>query len=458
MTAEDSFMLKVSVLVPIFNVEEYLTECINSLKKQTLKEIQFVCINDGSTDRSLELLKDLTDSDERFVIIDKPNTGYGNSMNIGLHSAVGKYIGIVESDDYILPDMFEQLFMFAESMQAQIVKANYYEQNKQISQSNIYREVLAGCRYQEVICPREHDELFSKPLCIWSAIYERKFLLDNQIVFNETPGASYQDISFNFLALYLAKRVVLMPGAYYIYRRDNACSSVNNHSKVFAVRDEYQAIERFIAEQGDKDAYQLKAFLKVNSYIWNYYNLASPFQYAFLIEMSSAFAWERENGYLCKELWEKNIWDDIHEIIDCKENYFVRTSKYYVNFRINDMTAGQNLILYECGLKEKLRIASETWLYTDCEFDKKLQMLKECQLTITKILISDKRNCPDIYRGILIHSVTEMIAEKNPVLILVFPTAEDKYHVKELLHVQGFENVIVWDDLVSRCLLKNEND
>lgn len=453
--AEKKCTPKVSVLVPICNVETYLEECLKSLRAQTLKDMQFICINDGSTDTSLDILERFAESDSRFVIIDKPNTGYGHSMNTGLKAASGKYIGIVESDDYILPNMFEDLFYEAEKNNAQIAKSNYYEKNRKLCPDKIYREVLADCEYGKVLCPQQQNQIFSHPLCIWSAIYEKKFLFDNKIWFNETPGASYQDISFNFKTLFLAKRVVLLKNAYYIYRRDNETSSVNNHTKVFAVRDEYQTIEEFMeGKDCNKQMHEIKAALKINSYIWNYYNLASAYQYAFLLEMNEAFRKERIAGYLHVDMWEEHIWNDINEIIDDREAYFHRTSKYYVNYRLNNMSSDQNYEIYLSGVKYKLENASEIWLHLDGKIEDKLSTLEEKNIEVRMVLVSDKMKYPDILEGVPIVESKTIQALKRDVLVLVRTSEEDSYQIKDSLHEQGFESVIVWDDTFNKCLVE----
>ena len=116
----------VSILVPICNVEKYLSKCLDSIEAQTLKEIEVLCINDGSKDSSLDIIKKYASRDKRFKVIDKVNSGYGDSLNIGLKMASGKYIGIVESDDYIEPNMFETLYSVAEEKCADVVKSNFY--------------------------------------------------------------------------------------------------------------------------------------------------------------------------------------------------------------------------------------------------------------------------------------------------------------------------------------------
>ena len=89
----------VSIVIPVFNVEKYIGKCLDSLISQTLHNIEIICVNDGSTDHSLEIIKKYAENDPRFVIVDKENGGYGKAMNVGLDKATGEYIGIVEPDE-----------------------------------------------------------------------------------------------------------------------------------------------------------------------------------------------------------------------------------------------------------------------------------------------------------------------------------------------------------------------
>ena len=106
----NSALPKVSILVPCFNVEPFVVQCLQSLITQTLSNIEVICLNDGSTDKTPLLIRETVGNDPRFRIIDKPNSGYGSTMNLGLQMARGEYIGIVESDDYVEPTMFEKLY------------------------------------------------------------------------------------------------------------------------------------------------------------------------------------------------------------------------------------------------------------------------------------------------------------------------------------------------------------
>ena len=118
---------KISVIVPCYNVEKYLVHCLDTIRSQTLINLEVICINDGSTDETGRILADFAREDKRFVVINKTNTGYGDSMNLGLLKAKGDYIGIVESDDFIEKDMFEKLYKIAEEKKLQISRCCYYQ-------------------------------------------------------------------------------------------------------------------------------------------------------------------------------------------------------------------------------------------------------------------------------------------------------------------------------------------
>ncbi len=102
-------MSKISVLIPVFNVERYLKQCLDSIIGQSFQEIEVICVDDGSSDRSGAILDEYAQADSRIKVIHKKNTGYGNSMNAAIDSARGDYIAIIESDDFAEPDILYKL-------------------------------------------------------------------------------------------------------------------------------------------------------------------------------------------------------------------------------------------------------------------------------------------------------------------------------------------------------------
>ena len=262
--------VKVSVLVPIYNVEVFLPECLDSLVGQTLKEIEIICINDGSTDASLKIIKKYAKNDKRIIIIDKKNSGYGDSMNIGLTKAVGEYVGIVESDDYIDLDAFEKMYKLAKKYDLDVVKSNFYEyvtrKKRDISKSNMFLPDEENI----VLNTREHRHVFYEQPSIWSAIYRREFLNNNDVNFLPSPGASYQDAGFNFKVWAAAKRVMMINRAFLHYRQDNPNSSVKSDGKIYAVKNEYDEVERWLKEHKLYEEYgPTLVGMRFSSYIWN---------------------------------------------------------------------------------------------------------------------------------------------------------------------------------------------
>ena len=240
---------KISIIVPIYNAEMYLEECLSSICAQTLKDIEVICINDGSTDNSAEIIGQFVKSDSRFKAIHKENTGYGHSMNVGLACAAGEYIGIVESDDWIPEEMMQTLYEAAELYRVDFVKADFYRFVRQADGTirKTYNHLAWDVRYyNRALCPIDEPESFKFIMNIWSGIYRTDFIRKNQISFHESPGASFQDNGFWFQTFVLAQRAVFLNKPLYMNRRDNPQSSVHSPEKVYAACKEYDYIRQWV--------------------------------------------------------------------------------------------------------------------------------------------------------------------------------------------------------------------
>ena len=271
---------KISVLVPVYNTKKYLRECLDSLVAQTIfGNLEIICINDGSTDDSLKILRAYKRKyPENFVIINKKNTGYGDSMNRGLKKATGKYIGILESDDFLDPKAFEALLSLAERFDAEVVRANYYQYKNGHNQKI---QLVAPAEVGRLIDPQKSHHSVHQPPAIWTAIYKRSFLEEHQIAFLPTPGASYQDTSFAFKVWATARRAAFTEKAFLHYRLDNESSSSNSPEKVFCVCDEFAEIERFLKSTGRFDAFRGAMYsCKLGAYLWNLDRLCASAQKA----------------------------------------------------------------------------------------------------------------------------------------------------------------------------------
>ena len=313
---------RVSLLVPIYNVEKYLRECLDSAREQTLHDIEIICINDGSKDSSRAIIQEYLDADERFRVIDKENSGYGISMNMGLDAARGEYIGILESDDFFEHAALEKLVTAAEKFDAQVAKANFWFYWSAPKPKNELHEVVTSDMANRLVNTQEEYEIYYRKNSIWSAIYRRDFLNENNIRFLETPGASYQDTAFDFKVWACATRVVFLQDAILHYRQDNEASSVNSPSKVYCVCDEYDEIERFLTAHPEKESLTtVEEKMKYDTYMWNYDRLSDNLKLEFLKRFSEDFKRDARAGRIDMQAFEWWKQQDMASIMRSPEKF-----------------------------------------------------------------------------------------------------------------------------------------
>ncbi|MBQ3452699.1 glycosyltransferase [Candidatus Saccharibacteria bacterium] len=321
--------IKVSVLVPVYNAEAFLRECLDSLVGQSLREIEIICINDGSTDGSLEVLKSYAEKDERMVILDKKNTGYGDSMNKGIDKARGKFIGIVEPDDFVELSAFEKMYKKAQENEVEVVKANFYRYmtgKKDVAEKS---EVFTSVEIGKVVDPEKDRHLFYTQPSVWSAIYKTEFLKKNGIKFLSSPGASYQDAGFSFKVWATAKRVYCTDEAFLYYRQDNPGSSVKSEGKVYAVQEEYDDVEKYLVEKNRMSEFGATlAVVRMGGYIWNMRRLTKDKALEFAKVVEKDYARYKMAGY-----FDDGAVDDDPDARFIVQNMIIRDPVGYVKKR-----------------------------------------------------------------------------------------------------------------------------
>lgn len=315
-------MAKISVVVPVYNVEKYLKECIDSIINQTLEDIEIICVNDGSTDSSLEILNDYAKKDSRIIVINKSNSGYGHTMNMGLNAASGEYIGIIESDDFADKNMFEDLYKLAKEYDADIVKGdwyNYWSKNKFARKNNR----ISSAKALKLTNSKQDKSLLRINPSVWSAIYKKEFLNKYNIRFLETPGASYQDLAFSFKVFALAEKVILTDKAYLYYRQDNMNSSVKSKTKVYCVCDEYEEIDRFLEQYPDlKFEFKVQEEInRYNGYVSSVLRIDDSVKPEFVKVFSDHFKEEYNTGLLGNEFFKKINKNEFMTLINNPEKY-----------------------------------------------------------------------------------------------------------------------------------------
>lgn len=219
----------VTVIVPCFNTAQYLDQCLTSIEADDFALLEVIVLNDGSTDNSLEIMRRHEEIDSRIRVIDKPNQGYGATVNRGIEESRGAYIAIVEPDDYLKPGMYTRLMDLAHAYgEPDVVKSAYWR----VCMPGTPQENVCHCAYYKRINTkkqpftlRDNPRLIQHHPSIWSAIYKRSFLDEFGIRFKEVPGAGWVDNPFLIQTLAQARSIVYTDDSFYCYREDLPTSS-----------------------------------------------------------------------------------------------------------------------------------------------------------------------------------------------------------------------------------------
>ena len=249
----------VSIIVPVLNTRKYIKECLDSLSGQTLKNIEIICVDGGSTDGSLEIIEEYSKKDKRFHLVTDTKGSYGAQLNRGIELAKGDYIAIAEPDDYVSEEMYEALYKEAVTTDSDIVKGDYCRFIGDGSDRFYFPK--SACKEEwygkDLNARREKDLLESTP-ANWSGIYKKSFLEKEKIFHNTTRGAAYQDLGFWFLATALAGRIRFIPVNGYYYRIDNPDSSINSSNKENCLKNELEWLEEQLKDRDLFDEYYSK--------------------------------------------------------------------------------------------------------------------------------------------------------------------------------------------------------
>lgn len=217
-------VIKVSVIVPVYNVEKFLPECLDSLINQTLKDIEIICVNDGSKDNSLTILQKYAQKDSRIKIIDQQNQGLSAARNSGMKTASGEFIGFVDSDDWVDLNYYEKLYNAAKKFDSDIAVGDFIREGKVLKSKKLKFKSEAVYRknadkFEQIASPKYNY--------IWNKIYKRTMLENLQIGF--PVGKVYEDMYWTPIVIAKCSNLVTVPDIYYHYRK-NAGSIVTQKS------------------------------------------------------------------------------------------------------------------------------------------------------------------------------------------------------------------------------------
>ncbi|SDB29087.1 Glycosyltransferase involved in cell wall bisynthesis [Pseudobutyrivibrio sp. YE44] len=233
---------KVSIIMPSLNVADYIGEAIKSAREQTIRDIEIISVDAGSTDGTVDIISKAVAKDDRIIALQSPIKSYGFQVNMGIEKAIGEYIAILETDDFISLDMCEILYKIASKEDLDYVKSDYDAYitdaygERVFTRRNITDNKLF---YQSVFVPMEHPIEMSNDSYLWNGIYKTSFLKEKRIRFSETSGAAFQDVGFLHRVKAVAKRVRYVDQSLYRYCTDRDGASSNTGKSLIYLRQEY---------------------------------------------------------------------------------------------------------------------------------------------------------------------------------------------------------------------------
>ena len=309
-------MPKVSIIVPIYNVEKYLEKCLESLVNQTLKEIQIILVNDGTKDNSGEIAKQYKEKyPEKIIYLEKENGGLSDARNFGIPYSTGEYLAFLDSDDYVELNLYEEMYNLAEKEKSDMVECDFiWEYPNKSKEDN-------GVIYKG---PKEMIEKVR--VVAWNKLIKREVLQKAEISFPK--GYRYEDVEFTYKLIPYLEKVSFLKKPYIHYmQRDGSISKVQNE-KTKDIFDVLQHVIDFYKEKGIYDQYKTEL-----EYVYTRYLLCSS-----LLRMVKI-----QDKTIKKELLNKT-WTNLNtKFPKWKENEILKTRKNSKNLymkTVNKFTYG----------------------------------------------------------------------------------------------------------------------
>lgn len=260
----------ISVIVPIYNVAEYLEKCLSSITHQTCHQLQIILVDDGSTDGSSQICDKYKQRDERIVVIHKQNGGLVSARKAGLRVATGRYIGYVDGDDWIEPDMYEHLLRCMEKTGADIIETDYYIEDAGSGTSKLIKSKLGYGSFDAsdiipiMLCDKDFNECRLKPY-LWSKLFKREILEPIQLSVDEKIGCG-EDAAVIYPYILKSQKISISDYAGYHYmQRCNSMTSTFEKDELQRDRKLIQNLKRYFEDTSyaDKMLVQLNQYAKL---------------------------------------------------------------------------------------------------------------------------------------------------------------------------------------------------
>lgn len=319
-------MTKISVIVPIYNVEKYLEQCLESIINQTLKDIEIICINDGSTDNSLNILNKYATKDKRIKIINQENKGLGATRNVGIKLAKGEYISFIDSDDFLELTTYEETYKISKENNLDFLMfrlINYDDEKDEYYTSNYYdMSKIANTVGDEIFNYKDlGDEIFSIAVSACNKLYNREFIMKNNFKFPE--NTAFEDNPFFWNVFLNSKRVFFYKK--HLYKRRRHLNSIignkgKNHIDTIEINN---IVINIFKNHALFDQYKDKLYnRKVSSIYSRFTQIREEFKNLFFEEMKKDFikTLEEDDGFIDSlNKRNKKIFETIISINDSEE-------------------------------------------------------------------------------------------------------------------------------------------
>ena len=287
--------IKISVIVPVFNVEEYLSYSLDSILNQTLRDIEIICIDDGSTDNSLNILEDYAKKDERIKIISKENEGQGIARNVGLDNACGEFIAFVDSDDFIKKDMLEKLYnkVIDNNVDLVMCKVSSYDNETHVIDDDLwYYSLKCFNGFKKEVFNNLDTKEFTHLISVtpYNKLYKRSLIEKNNIRFPEKY--IFEDEVFFYHVYLKAERISLINENLYYYRTNREGSTVSNiHDKDYSdVIHIFRLIRELLYEINYLDIYKNQVYNRfIHLILWRFSQTAPKYRQNFFNLMKKDF-------------------------------------------------------------------------------------------------------------------------------------------------------------------------
>lgn len=277
-TAEN---LNFSIIIPVYNAEEYLKECLDSIANQTLKDFEVICVNDGSTDNCGKILQEYASKDRRFVIIEQENQGTGIARNNALYIAKGEYIVFVDPDDWLELNALEDLYTTFNETGCEVIQFNYtkyYEYSKDVHINNTAENMKKLFNYSVDTVKYYNWHMLKScvntpccfgPLAVWDKAYSKTFLDKADALF--APSSQGEDHLFSVAVILNAEKITYLDKSLYNYRLHAGSATHNIEASHFAIFKNIELLENYLREHNLYNTWHADfCEYRINALHWHY--------------------------------------------------------------------------------------------------------------------------------------------------------------------------------------------